>query len=116
MLPPVRVAESKCTIAGNLRWAKGAHFLSFLHGCRNSRWNVAVRMQGSGEGLLPGRLRPGMAEREATGMYSRRSWKQALPRAPGTIADSIVRADSGKIACKQAPTGAGTWADTGADT
>src|SRR5690554_3030439 len=51
---------------------------------RNSRWKAAVRPKGSGEGLLPGRLRPGMAEREATGTYSRRSWKQALPRGPGT--------------------------------
>ena len=81
-------------------------------------------MKGSGEGVLPGRLRPGMAEREATGTYSRRSWKHTLPRAPGTEpGQSIVqipnkspagtapaglgRAERRRIACKQAPTGGG---------
>src|SRR5690554_3929284 len=53
-------------------------------GCQNSCGNVAVRLEASGEGVLPGRLRPGMAEREATGTYLCRSWKHALPRGPGT--------------------------------
>src|SRR5690554_3573747 len=69
------------------------------HKWANSRWNVAVPSEGSGEGLLPGRLRPGMAEREATGTYSRRSWKQALPRARGTMPEHTVRAGPAR-ACR----------------
>src|SRR5690554_4828468 len=70
----------------------------FRHECRNSRWNVAVRPKGSGASVLPGRSRPGTAEKRLQGCTCAGPGSTLAPEPRAQCLNCTVRADPNQVA------------------